>query len=310
MRLVLFAAAFLASLFALAQAPAPDDGQWVMPGRTHALTRYSPLAEINAGNASQLKLAFSMPTGILKGHEAATIVADNTMFIVTPYPNSVIALDLTKPGASVKWKFDAKPDPGSQGVACCDVVNRGATYDKGRVFFNTLDNQTIALEAQTGCELWRAKLGEIKKGESMTMAPLVVKDKVLVGNSGGEFGVRGWLKALDAATGKVAWTAYSTGPDKDVLIGANFKPFYASEKGPDLGVSTWPADAWKIGGGTVWGWITYDADLDLLYYGSANPGPWNPEQRPGDNKWTSTMFARRPATGEAIWAYQKSPHDL
>ncbi|MEJ6022060.1 methanol/ethanol family PQQ-dependent dehydrogenase [Ramlibacter sp. PS4R-6] len=311
MRLALFAAVLLASV-AVAQVPAaaPDDGAWVMPGRNHAGTRFSPLAQVTAANAGQLKLAFSMPTGIHKGHEAATIVAEDTMFIVTPYPNAVIALDLTKPGASVKWRFEAKPDPGSQGVACCDVVNRGAAYDKGRVFFNTLDNQAIALDAKTGRELWRAKLGEIKKGESMTMAPLVVKDKVLVGNSGGEFGVRGWLKALDAATGKVAWTAYSTGPDKDVLIGPNFKPFYPQDQGTDLGVKTWPADAWKIGGGTVWAWITYDAALDLVFYGTANPGPWNPAQRPGDNKWTSALIARRPATGEAIWAYQKSPHDL
>src|SRR3954471_4101160 len=260
-----FAAAFASLALAQAPAPAPDDGTWPMPAKNHSATRFSPLAQVTASNASQLKLAFSMPTGIEKGHEAATIVAENTMFIVTPYPNSVIALDLTKPGASVKWKFDAKPDPGSQGVACCDVVNRGATYDKGRVFFNTVDNQTIALDAKTGKELWRAKLGEIKKGESMTMAPLVVKGKVLVGNSGGEFGVRGWLKALDAASGKVLWTAYSTGPDKDVLIGARFKPYYDSHKGKDLGVSTWPSDAWKIGGGTVWGWISYDPDLDLVY---------------------------------------------
>ncbi|HUR90396.1 MAG TPA: methanol/ethanol family PQQ-dependent dehydrogenase [Ramlibacter sp.] len=309
-RIVLFAAAF-ASLAALAQAPAPaDDGQWVMPARNHESTRFSPLAEINGSNVAGLKLAFSMPTGILKGHEAATIVADNTMYIVTPYPHAVIALDLAKPGANVKWRFEAKADPSSQGVACCDVVNRGGAYDKGRFFFNTLDNQTIALDAKSGRELWRAKLGDIKKGESMTMSPLVVKDKVLVGNSGGEFGVRGWLKALDAASGKVLWTAYTTGPDKDVLIGANFKPYYAQDKGADLGVRTWPGDAWKIGGGTVWGWISYDPELDLVIYGTANPGPWNPEQRPGDNKWTSTLFARKPDTGDAVWAYQKSPHDL
>jgi PQQ-dependent dehydrogenase (methanol/ethanol family) len=122
--------------------------------------------------------------------------------------------------------------------------------------------------------------------------------------------VRGWLAALDAATGKVLWRADSTGPDKDVLIGASFNPWYASDRGADLGVKTWPPDAWKIGGGTVWGWITYDPELDLLYYGTANPGPWNPEQRPGDNKWTSGIFARKPDTGEAVWFYQFSPHDL
>jgi PQQ-dependent dehydrogenase (methanol/ethanol family) len=280
-----------------------------MPARTADGMRFSPLSQVTTANAARLKLAFNMPTGVVRGHEAATIVADGTMFIVTPYPNTVIALDLAKPGAHVKWRFDAKPDPNSQGVACCDVVNRGATYDKGRLFFNTLDSQTIALDATTGKELWRAKLGEIKRGESMTMAPLVAKDKVLVGNSGGEFGVRGWLKALDAGTGRVAWTAYSTGPDADVLIGPDFKPYYASDRGKDLGVTSWPADAWKIGGGTVWGWVSYDSELDLIYYGTANPGPWNPQQRPGDNKWTAGVFARKPATGEAVWFYQWSPHD-
>jgi PQQ-dependent dehydrogenase (methanol/ethanol family) len=307
LRLALFATAALASCIAFAQAPA--DGQWPMPARTPQGTRYSPLAQVTPANVAQLKLAFSMPTGVVRGHESATIVVDDTMYFVTPYPNTVFALDLSRPGANVKWRFDAQPDPNSQGVACCDVVNRGAAYADGRLFFNTLDGQTIALDAKTGKQIWRAKLANIKLGESMTMAPLVVKNKVLVGNSGGEFGVRGWLKALDAASGKVLWTAYSTGPDKEVLIGPNFKPFYASDKGVDLGVKSWPADAWQIGGGTVWGWISYDPELDLVYYGTANPGPWNPEQRPGDNKWTAGVFARRPDTGEAVWFYQWSPHD-
>jgi PQQ-dependent dehydrogenase (methanol/ethanol family) len=210
----------------------------------------------------------------------------------------------------VKWKFEPKPIAGSQGVACCDVVNRGAAYADGRVFMNTLDNQTIAVDAASGKQLWRAQLGDIEHGETMTMAPLVVKNKVLVGNSGGELGVRGWLTALDAASGKVAWRAYSTGPDKDVLIGPEFKPFYAAERGKDLGVKSWPPEAWKIGGGTVWGWVSYDPQLDLVYYGTANPGPWNPDQRPGDNKWTSGVFARRPDTGAAVWFHQWTPHDV
>jgi lanthanide-dependent methanol dehydrogenase len=137
-----------------------------------------------------------------------------------------------------------------------------------------------------------------------------VKDKVLVGNSGGEFGVRGWLTALDISNGRIIWRAYSTGPDAAVLIGATFKPFYAQDQGKDLGVSSWPPDAWKIGGGTVWGWISYDPELNLIYYGTGNPGPWNPDQRPGDNKWTAGMFARNPDIGAAAWAYQWTPHDL
>ena len=289
---------------------AADDGEWRTAGKDPALTRFSRLAQITTGNVAQLKLALHYPTGLDRGHEAAPIIAENTMFVVGPYPNPVFAFDLTKPGFPLKWKIDPKPDPASQGVACCDTVNRGAAYADGRLFFNTLDNHTIALDAKTGKELWRTKLGEIKLGESMTMAPQVAKGKVLVGNSGGEFGVRGWITALDAASGRIAWRAYSTGPDKDVLIGPGFKPFYKSDQGKDLGVSSWPGEAWKIGGGTVWGFVSYDPELDLIFHGTANPGPWNPEQRPGDNKWTSGLFARRPDTGEAIWFYQTSPHDL
>ncbi|MEN3334541.1 MAG: lanthanide-dependent methanol dehydrogenase [Blastocatellia bacterium] len=286
-----------------------EDGQWIMPAKNYASTRFSGLDQINTGNVKDLTPAFTFSTGLVRGHEAAPLVVGNTMYIVTPYPNDLYALDLTKTGAPVKWKYEPKPLPASQGVACCDVVNRGAAYANGKVFFNTLDNQTIAIDAQTGKEVWRTRLGDINKGETMTMAPLVVKDKVLVGNSGGELGVRGWLTALDANTGQIAWRAYSTGPDKDVLIGENFKPFYAQDRGPDLGVNTWPPNQWEIGGGTVWGWISYDAEQNLIFYGTANPGPWNPEQRPGDNKWTAGIFARDPDTGEARWFYQWNPHD-
>jgi PQQ-dependent dehydrogenase (methanol/ethanol family) len=298
----------LASL-APAGAAADDAGNWTMPARDYASTRYSPLDQLDAGNVGKLALAWTFSTGVLRGHEAAPLVVDGTMYVVTPYPNIVYALDLGQPGAPLKWKFEPKPESFAQGVACCDVVNRGLFYADGRLFFNTLDNQTIALDASNGKELWRARSGDIRNGETLTMAPLVVKGKVLVGNSGGEYGVRGWLSAFDAANGKLAWRAYSTGPDRDVLIGADYKPFYAKDKGTDLGVSTWPGEAWKIGGGTVWGWISYDPDLDLIFYGTANPGPWNAEQRPGDNKFTSGLFARDPATGQARWFYQMSPHD-
>jgi lanthanide-dependent methanol dehydrogenase len=286
-----------------------NDGDWPMPARDYASTRFSPLDEIKPDNAGKLELAFSFSTGVEKGHEAAPIVVDGTMYVVTPWPNYVYAFDLSRPGANVKWKFDPKTKANAQGVACCDVVNRGAAYADGRLFFNTLDNDAIALDAATGQEVWRTHMGEISLGQTMTMAPLVVKDRVLVGNSGGELGVRGWLTALDTATGKQAWRAYSTGPDADALIGPSFKPYYAQDRGKDLGTKTWPPEAWKIGGGTVWGWISYDPELDLIYYGTGNPGPWNPDQRPGSNKWTCGIFARRPASGEAVWFYQWSPGD-
>src|SRR3954462_4867943 len=269
-------------------APA-DNGNWEMPGKNYVSTRFSAMRQITPANVNKLALAFTFSTGTTKGFEAPPLVVGGTMYIVTPYPNYVYALDLTKPGAPAKGKLDPKPSAGGQGGACCDVVNRGAAFDDVRVFFNTLDAQTIAVDAASGRELWRAKLGDINHGETITMAPLVVKGKVLVGNSGGEFGVRGWLTALDAATGKIAWRAWSTGPDSDVLIGPSFKPFYDMDKGKDLGVSTWPPEFWKIGGGTVWGFLSYDPKLDLVYYGTANPGSWNPTAAP----WRQQVDRRR-----------------
>lgn len=281
-----------------------------MPAKNYASTRYSALDEINTSNVKALQVAFTFSLGVNRGQESVPLVVDNTMYVLTPFPNVLYALDLTQPGAPPKWRYAPKQDASAQGVACCDTVNRGPTWANGRVFFNTLDGHTVAVDAASGKEVWKTKVGEINKGETLTMAPLVVKGKVLVGNSGGEYGVRGWLQALDADSGKQIWKAYSTGPDKDVLIGPDFKPFYDSDKGTDLGVSTWPPQAWEQGGGTVWGWISYDPDLNLIYYGTANPGPWNSDQRPGDNKWTAGIFARDADTGAARWFYQFSPHDL
>ncbi|MFL5076750.1 MAG: methanol/ethanol family PQQ-dependent dehydrogenase [Microvirga sp.] len=293
-----------------ASAAPAEDGQWTMPAKNYASTRYSELAEINADNVGKLQVAFTFSTGVNRGQEAAPIVVGGTMYVLSPYPNILYALDLTKDGAPLKWKYEPKPEAAAQGVACCDVVNRGPIFSGGKIFYNTLDGNTVAVDAETGKEAWKTKVGDINIGETMTMAPLVAKGRVLVGNSGGEYGVRGWLKALDADSGKVVWTAYSTGPDKDVLIGSKFKPFYDTDKGQDLGVKAWPPDAWQQGGGTVWGWISYDPDLNLIYYGTGNPGPWNSDQRPGDNKWTTGIFARDLDSGEARWFYQFSPHDL
>jgi PQQ-dependent dehydrogenase (methanol/ethanol family) len=292
----------------LANAPA-DDGQWTMPSKNYASTRFSGLTEITTSNVKTLVPLLTFSLAVNKGQEAAPIVVDNTMYIVTAFPNYVYALDLTKDGAPLKWKFAPNPSAAAQGEACCDVVNRGGTVDNGKYIFNTLDGQTIALDVKTGKPVWRTQLGNLNKGETMTMAPTVAKGRVYVGNSGGEMGVRGWLVALDEDTGKLIWRAYSAGPDVDVLIGADFKPHYPSEQGKDLGVSSWPPQAWTIGGGSVWGWVTYDAELDAVDYGVGNPGPWNADQRPGDNQWTAGIFSRDPATGAARWHYQYTPHD-
>ncbi|HET6837820.1 MAG TPA: PQQ-dependent dehydrogenase, methanol/ethanol family, partial [Gemmatimonadales bacterium] len=294
---------------AAAKPASQDDGMWPMPARSYDATRYSHQTEITRANVSNLREAWSFSTGVLRGHEAAPLVVGSTLYVVTPFPNILYAIDLTPPAGRLKWKYEPPTARAAQGVACCDVVNRGAAFSDGKIFFNTLDAHTVAVDAETGKEVWRTKLGEINQGESMTMAPLVVKGKVLVGNSGGEFGVRGWLTALEAATGKLSWRAYSTGPDSAVLIGPNFRAPYPQDRGKDLGVTSWPAEQWKLGGGTVWGWLSYDPQLDLVYYGTGNPGVWNPALRPGDNKWASTLFARDPDTGEARWAYQTTPHD-
>jgi len=289
-----------------------DQNQWVMAPRDYANTRFSGLDQINTGDVGQLHLEWMFSLGADRGQEAAPLIVNNTMYVVGPYagphPNQVFALDATT--GDLKWSYAPKPDTAAQGVACCDVVTRGLAYDQGKVFLNTLDNYSVAIDGNTGRELWPTKLGDVNEGQTITMAPLVVKGKVLIGNSGGELGVRGWVTALDENTGQTIWRAYSTGPDSDVLIGSDFKPFYDWLKGKDLGVTSWPPDGWKTGGGTMWGWISYDPALNLIYYGSANPGPWNSNQRPGDNLWTTTVFARDADTGAARWALPLNPHDL
>jgi alcohol dehydrogenase (cytochrome c) len=284
--------------------------EWQSPGANTGLTRFSSLSDINAQNVSKLVSSFTFSLGVNRGQEAAPLVVGSTLYVVSAYPNILYALDLSKPGAPLKWKYEPHPLAASQGVACCDVVNRGATYANGRLFFNTLDGNTIAVDANTGAEIWRTQMGDITHGETITMAPTLTKDKVIVGDSGGEMGVWGWVAALDQATGKVVWKAHNTGPDSDVLIGPDFKPFYPQYKGKDLGVSTWPTDMWKHGGGSTWGWVSYDPELNLIYYGASNPGPWNSSVRPGDNLWTAGIFARDADTGQARWYYQMSPHDV
>lgn len=290
-------------------APA-GEGEWTMPARDYASSRYSRLTQITSANASALKVAWTFSTGVLRGHEGQPLVVDKTMYLVTPYPNVAYALDLTQEARPLKWKYRPENAQAAIGEACCDVVNRGAVYADGRIVYNLLDGHTVAVDAATGRELWRTKMADLDRGETMTMAPLFVKNRIIVGSSGGEMGVRGWIAALDVATGKEVWRGYSAGPDSEVKIGPRFKPYYASDRGKDLGVSSWPMDAYKIGGGAVWGWLSYDPQLNLVYYGTSNPGPWNQNKRPGDNKWTCSILARDADTGELVWAFQVTPHDF
>lgn len=285
------------------------DGQWIMPAGDYGNTRYSPLNQINTTNVQNLHIAATMSTGIPHGHEGSPLVVGQTLYVVTPFPNNLIALDLTQPGFPQKWIFHPNPDPEAQGVACCDVVNRGASYADGKIIYDTLDDNTVAVDANTGKLVWRTKIGDIHVGETTTGAAFIVKDKVLVGDSGAELGVRGRLTALDLKTGKILWRAFNSGSDADALIGPDFRPFYAKDRGKDLGIKTWTPGQWKMGGGTVWGWLSYDPKLNLIYYGTGNPGVWNPDMRPGSNHWSITLWARNPDTGQAKWAYQIEPHD-
>jgi alcohol dehydrogenase (cytochrome c) len=290
---------------------APNDppGEWRSQARDYANTRYSALDQINTGNVGRLRIAWTFSNGTLGGQEAAPLVVGNTMYVVTPFPDDLYALDLTLPGEPIKWVFKPNPSPIAKGKACCGTVTRGVAYANGKLIYNLLDDHTVAVDAKTGKQVWRIKMGNAETGETMTMAPFVVGNKVLVGDSGGEMGVWGWIAALDVDSGKELWRAYSTGSDSQVRIGTDFKPFYDRMKGKDLGVSSWPAGMWKHGAGSVWGWISYDPQLNLIYYGTSNPSPRVPDQRPGDNLWTSTIFARDPDTGMARWAYQTTPHD-
>jgi PQQ-dependent dehydrogenase (methanol/ethanol family) len=279
-----------------------------MPAKDFAATRFSGLAQITTGNARRLRPVWSFSTGVLGGHEGQPLVVKHTMYVVTPYPNVVYAFDLTKEGYPLRWKYRPNVDGAAIGIACCDVVNRGAFFADGKIFYNLLDGHTVALDAETGKEIWKTRVANLNIGETTTMAPLVVKGRVIVGASGGEFGIRGWVKGLDARTGKVIWTGYNVGPDADLLIKPGSFHAYGLE-GDQLSLNSWPKDGWKLGGAPVWGWLSYDAELDLVYYGTGNPAPYNAEQRPGDNRWATSVMARDPDDGTLRWAYQFTPAD-
>jgi methanol dehydrogenase (cytochrome c) subunit 1 len=287
---------------------------WVMQTKDYSSTHFSEMIDINANNVKNLKVAWSFSTGVLNGHEGGPLVVDGIMYVHTPYPNNVFAISLNEPD-KILWQFKPKQNPAARAVACCDVVNRGLAYAPAgkdypaTIFLNQLDGHVVALNAKTGQMIWKMENSDIAMGSTLTVAPFVVKDKVIVGTSGAELGVRGYATAFNIKDGKQAWRVYATGPDEDIKLAKNFNaanPHYGQF---GLGLKTWEGDAWKIGGGTNWGWYAYDSDLEMLYYGSGNPAPWNETMRPGDNKWTMTIWGRDVNTGEAKFGYQKTPHD-
>jgi PQQ-dependent dehydrogenase (methanol/ethanol family) len=285
-----------------------NESNWAMPAGNYSNQRYSQLIQINKDNVSNLKMTWSFSTGVLRGHEGNSLVIGDTMFVHTPFPNTVFALDLNNDGA-IKWRYEPKQNyDETVPVMCCDTVNRGLAYGDDKIFLNQADTTLVALDMNTGKPVWSDKRDDPNRGATSTGAAFVFKDKVLVGISGSEFGIRGYVQAYDL-NGYVQYKAYTTGPDVDMLIDPEKTVSMLKPVGKDSSLKSWQGDQWRIGGGVSWGWFSYDPDMNLFYYGTANPSTWNPVQRPGDNKWTMSLFARDLDSGMAKWVYQMTPHD-
>jgi PQQ-dependent dehydrogenase (methanol/ethanol family) len=315
---------------------AKDPNQWPAPAHDNQLTRHSELKDINTGNINKLEMIWAQSTGALRGAEGQPIVIDDVagkpmLFMVSGCPsmtncNVVQALDLTDPDhPKAVWNYVKKTDRDESAVprACCDTVNRGLNYAKGKIITHTLDGFVIALDALTGRELWVVKNAYPEHGETETSPPLIAENLVIAGFGGNEFAARGRITAYDLDTGKTVWSCHSTGSDKDVCLTPDTNkahPEYGTY-GKDLGITSYPGDDWKIGGGTFWGFFSYDPELKLVYASTGNPGLWSPSYRCGaktheecnngkwDNKWSMTIFARKVETGEVVWAYQMTPFD-
>jgi lanthanide-dependent methanol dehydrogenase len=319
-----------------------NPNNWAHPRGQYNNQGYSALSQINQNNVKDLKLAWTFSTGVNRGHEGAPLVIDGVMYLHTAFPNNIYALDLNN-DQKILWSYFPKQEPNVQAVLCCDNVNRGLGFGDGKIFLQQNNGTLVALNAKTGGVVWQVQVNDPKTGATNTNAPQIIKDKVLTGCAGGEFGVRCFIAAYYLKDGALAWKAYSTGSDADVMIGADFNkanPQYSAlsvyedinggnKQGgsfkplpiekikinePELGTRTWlkpqqEKDGWQNGGGAVTGYFSFDAKTNLVYYGTGNPGVWNPDVRPGDNKWASSVFARDVDTGMAKWAMQTTPHD-
>src|ERR1700749_5320040 len=209
-----------------------NSAEWVMPTGDYAYTRYSTLKQINTGNVGKLQVAWTFSTGVLRGHEGAPLVIGDVMYVHTPFPNIVYALDLNNDG-KILWKYEPKQDPSVIPVMCCDTVNRGVAYGDGKIFLHQADTTLVALDAKTGKVVWSVKTDDPAKGATGTEAPMVVKDKVFVGVSGGEFGVRAWIAAYNIKDGSQAWRAYSEGPDNEIMVDPQKTTALGKPVGPD-----------------------------------------------------------------------------
>ncbi len=267
---------------------ATSDNGWLMYRRDYKSNGYAPFKEINTGNVSGLKQVWDYTSTYKQGHEAPPIVNGDYMFVTTP-KDELLAFQATT--GKLLWKYQHDLSQVGLKTVCCDVVNRGVALHGDEVYMATLDNYVVALDAKTGKVEWKKQIIAPDIGYAMTLAPLVVKDKVVVGLSGGEYGARGRIVALNAKTGKVVWTSYT--------IPAPNQP----------GGDTWPKGAYKTGGGGAWLTGTYDQETNTLFWGVGNPGPWLATLRPGLNLYTDSVIAMDPATGKIKWHYQYTPHD-
>ncbi|HEX3402325.1 MAG TPA: PQQ-binding-like beta-propeller repeat protein [Acetobacteraceae bacterium] len=266
-------------------------------------------ADIDVGNVERITPRLAIATGQRGGLAGAPLVDHDRLFVVTSFPHSVMAIELARADAPVLWRYTPEANGMAAGLATRDLTTNGAALSNGRLFLNTFDGHTIALDAETGNVLWDVAMADVGRGETLLAAPLLAGGRVFIGNSGSDFGVRGWMAALDAASGRVLWKHYNTGPDADVGIGSGFASPYLP-RDPDPGVASWPPDAWQQGGGGLAGAPIHDAAAGLLAYATGHPAPWNAEQRPGANYFTAGIFARDATTGDARWFTPINPHDL
>ncbi|RJG46263.1 PQQ-dependent dehydrogenase, methanol/ethanol family [Mesorhizobium sp. DCY119] len=289
--LVAMAAVLPATAFAQTadelKADATTPGDVLTYGMGYGLQRYSPLDQVNKDTVGKLRPIWNITISSDRGEEAQPLVYNGVIYTTTH--NATMAIDAAT-GRQL-WRAAFEYPPETNALACCGIVNRGAALFDGRLYRTTLDAHVIALDIQDGKELWRSKATEIADGYSFTVAPLVANGVVITGISGGEYGTRGFIDGWDAATGKQLWRRFTI-PEP-------------TEKGGD----TWPGDTWKRGGGPAWLTGSYDPDLDLVYWGTGNGGPWNPNVRKGDNLYICSVLAIRPKTGEIVWYYQFSPND-
>ncbi len=260
---------------------------WLSYSGGYLSHRHSGLRQITPENARNLELRWVFQAQSLEKFEATPLVVDGVMY-VTQAPNDIVALDAAS--GRVYWIYEHRPSPRSN--VCCGHINRGLAILGDTLFMGTVDGYLVAVDAKAGRRRWKVQVGDLSQGYALAHAPLVVKDKVIAGVAGGEFGIRGFLAAYDAATGKEAWRFYTIpGP---------------GEPGHD----TWSGDAWKRGGGSIWLTGSYDPDLNLTYWGVGNPGPdWNPDVRPGDNLYTDSVVALDADSGKLKWHFQFTPHD-